>query len=149
MLQSVIFGKINYYYYEAGIGLQRARYTTASLEDPTGTPSWENEFVPAPLRPQRRGLCQTCEAYRILAQISGPWFCPCCPFPSMLAFLRISFSCSSSNNSEMIPGHLHTCFPRNILCETLERRIPKSWWTVRVQTRALVNSHFHIGLFIQ
>ena len=50
------------------------------------------------------------------------------PFPSMLVFQRISF---------WWPGHLHTGFLRDILCEILGRGLPEPWWTVRGSSKSL------------
>ena len=58
---------------DGGIRLQRARGTTAFLEQPPQ----KMEFGPIPLRHTPRGLCWTSKAYWVLTQMSGHWFCPC------------------------------------------------------------------------
>ena len=117
-----------------------ARDATAFLMDPSGTTTTKKWiFCIRPWDTRRRGLCQTSEACRALAQISGPWFCPCWP---KVIFLPCWFSRGSA--SVVIPsaiqwwwpGHRHTGFPRDILCERASRIVMSSkglkqdpWWT--------------------
>ena len=90
---------------KGGIGRQSARDTTASLVDPTGTTFTEG-LCRHPRDTWHRDLCWTSGAYSVPAQIHyqnfGLPILARSSILSVLVFQRISCSCSSSSESEMM-----------------------------------------------
>ena len=117
---------------EAGIRLQRAIDTTATLVHPTGTTTTGTGVCADALDTHGigvlAGLLKSFESQPRHQDLVLPvliWH----PFTSMLyVFQRIKLSCSSSTDSiqRWRPCHLHIGFPKEVQCETLWRRLPEA-----------------------